>query len=135
MTVVDFKPEHLQKIHVKDIHAGEVPNTVMTYAKTIMDEDHPVAIIGGFRFTPSVIHLWALVSDDVRKRPIAFHKLVKNLLAYLCKQHHLKRIQMDVKADYLEGQKWAESLGFKQEGLMRGFGVHGEDFYLYGRVG
>ena len=134
MTVIGYKPEHLDKIRVKAVHQGEVPKTVMTDAVTVMDGEQPVAIIGSFVFVPGVVHLWGLISEDVRAKPLAFHRVTRELLAYYEKTQKPRRIQMDVKASYIEGQKWAQALGFEYEGTMKRYGVNGEDFHLYGRA-
>lgn len=134
LTVVEFKPEHLENISLKEIHSGEIPKAVTTYALTILDKETPLAIFGGFFFVPGIIHFWGLVSDDVRKKPIAFHKMVRHLLEFYENRDKPRRMQIDVKADYLEGKKWAKSLGFELEGTMKNYGVNGEDFHLYGRA-
>ena len=132
--VVDYRPEHLEKLSVKKIHQGEIPKTIMTVALTLLRDGLPIAIVGGFLFTPGALHLWALISDEVRRVPIAFHKACLELLLFIEETHHPRRIQMDVRVSYLEGQKWAESLGFLREGIMRKYAPDGEDAFLYARV-
>lgn len=134
ITVVAYTPEHLTKIEVKEIHNSEVPQIVMTDALTFMDGETPVAIFGVFNFMPGIIHLWGLISDAARKKPVAFHKLSGELLNFYQKRHQIRRIQIDVRVSYTEGQRWAESLGFEREGIMRSFGADGTDYYLYARV-
>lgn len=134
ITVIPYHPEHLNRIAVKDIHQSEVPKVVMTDALSFMDGETPVAIFGVFMFIPGVIHLWGLVSDAVRKKPVAFHKVSGDLLNFYQKKHQIRRIQIDVRVSYTEGQRWAESLGFEREGIMRSFGSDGTDYYLYARA-
>lgn len=134
MTVIDFKPEHLEQIKLKAIHSGEVPKTVMHTAVSVMDGEKPVAIFGGFHFIPGVIHIWGLISDDVREKPLAFHKIVRHLIDFYEKKTGPRRIQMEVKSDYQEGKKWAEALGFECEGTMKRWGFNGESYDLYARM-
>lgn len=134
MTVIEYRPEHLQNIRAKKVHEGEVPETVLTQAVTVMHGEKPVAIFGAFLFVPGVLHLWGLISDDVKEKPLAFHGLVRDLLHYYEKKNGARRLQMDVKADFIEGQKWARALGFQYEGTMKRYGANGEDFHLYARV-
>jgi hypothetical protein len=134
MTVIGYKDEHLTKIRVKEIHQGEVPQTILCDAMTVMDGNQPVAIFGSFTFVPGVYHIWGLISEDVRQKPLAFHRISRELLAFYEKSAKPRRIQVDVKASYIEGQRWAKALGFEYEGTMKRFGVNGEDFHLYGRV-
>ena len=133
--VVVFKQEHLEKIKVKkEYDPGEVPKTVMNSAFTFMRGDTVVAIFGGFLFVPGVIHFWGLTSDEARRTPLDFHKTVLKVLRWYEQHEKPRRIQIDVRANYGEGCKWAESIGFKREGLMKSWGTDGGDFYLYGKA-
>lgn len=134
MTVVEFKQEHLKQLNPKACHIGEMPQLVMTYALTILDTGKPVAIFGGFLFIPGVIHFWGLVSEEVKQKPFSFHKTVKKMITYYEKNQKPRRVQIDVKADYEEGKRWAQALGFEYEGTMKRYGVNGEDFHLYARM-
>ena len=134
LTVIPFKPEHLHAIKPKAIHNGEIPRTIQTEAVTVMDGPTPMAIFGMFVFVPGVLHIWALVSDDVYRKPIAFFKVVRNLLDFYEDRTKPRRVQMDVKAGHPELQKFAEALGFEHEGTMKRYGANGEDFHLYGRT-
>lgn len=133
IVVAPFRPEHLEKINPRANHNGEVPKTVLTTAWTYLVDDIPIAIFGGFVFVPGVIHFWGLFSDEIRKYPIEFHKQTIDVLKWYEEREKPRRFQFDVRVGYTEGCRWAESLGFKQEGIMRQYGMRGEDFYLYGR--
>mgnify|MGYP003648339157 CR=1 FL=1 len=133
--VVEFEQKHLDKIVPKEIHQGEIPNTIMTTAMTFLVNGNPVAIVGGFLFVPGVLHIWAIFSEEIRKTPLAFQKKVLEMLKFYEKDEKLRRIQVEVRVSYLEGQKWIESLGFKQEGRMRAWLPDGSDCFLYSRVG
>lgn len=133
--VVAYKHEHLRLLNVKQIHQGEVPKVVMNYALTFLLGETPVAILGGFLFCPGVIHIWGLIGEEVRQCPVAFHKACKKVLYFYETRDKPRRIQVDVRVDYMEGQKWVESLGFNREGVMKRFGPNGADHYLYAKVG
>lgn len=132
--VIDFQPEHLEQISPKACHTGEVPKTVMTYAFTLTSEGKPVAIFGFFAFIPGVFHIWGYLSEEVRKMPLSFHKACLSVMQFYSERFQARRLQMDVRADYAEGIRWAESLGFKCEGVMKNFGLTGMDHCLMGRA-
>lgn len=132
ITVVDYRPEHLEQINAKQIHSGEVPRLVMTYAVTLLKDEKPIAIFGFFHFVPGVVHVWGLVSDEVKTCPIAFHKACMDILKFYLTRNGTRRIQIDVKCGYEEGIQWAELLGFKKEGIMKHYGSDGSDYWLMG---
>lgn len=126
---------HLKMIDLKENYPlNECPTTVVTNAFTLMQGETVIAILGGFPFVPGVIHFWAIIAKQVRECPIAFHKECIKILDWYEQHEKPRRIQWEVKADYLMGCKWAESLGMKREGLMKAWGPDGSDHYLYARV-
>jgi hypothetical protein len=133
--VIPFKLEHLEKLEVrKDGQPSEMPKTVLTTAWTYMVEDKPIAIFGGFVFIPGVIHFWAMLSDDVKKYPVEFHKQTLDILKWYEETEKPRRLQWEVRCDYEEGQRWAESLGLQREGILRKWTPDGADHYLYARI-
>lgn len=132
--VVEFNPEHLEQISPKACHFGEVPKIVLTHAVTMLQDQKPIGIFGCFMFIPGVIHVWAYLSEEVRKTPISFHKECRKLFRFYSEKYRPLRLQIDVRADYPEGIKWAESLGFQKEGIMKNFGAQGVDSWLMGRA-
>lgn len=135
ITVIPFKPEHLEQIELKEnFNQGECPKTIVNTAFSVMDGETVLAILGGFPFVPGVIHWWSFLSKHIDRYPIEFHKTILKVLAWYEKNEKPRRMQFEVKADYVEGQRWAESLGFEREGLMRAWGPDGCDHYLYARI-
>lgn len=135
MKVIPFKPEHLEQIELKENYIqGDCPKTIVNTAFTFESDGKIIAIIGGFPFVPGVIHWWAFISKHVRDYPIDFHKEVLKMLDWYEENEKPRRMQFEVNCDYPEGQKWAESLGFRVEGVMEAWGPRGEDHFLYGRV-
>lgn len=132
--VETYAPAHLTKLRVKTIHQGEMSPEIKTRAITLLQGEDVLAIFGGCYLCPSVIHLWAFVSPIVSKYPLAFHKKSLELLEFLAKTEAPRRIQFDVRVSYHEGADWAESLGFKREGVMKKFAPDGEDCWLYART-
>ena len=68
LSVVPYNPSHLDQIVVKEIQRGEMPNLICTDAVTVMCQGAPIAILGAFMFIPGVMHVWSLMSEDVRQR-------------------------------------------------------------------
>jgi len=133
--VIPFQPEHLEQVDFKEnYNKSECPKTVMNTAFTLVKDDKILAILGGFPFVPGVIHFWALISKEVRKCPIEFHKECLKVLEWYEKHEKPRRIQWEVDVNYEMGWRWAEALGLQREGIMRKWGQDGTDHYLYARV-
>ena len=133
--IVPFKPEHLELIDFKEnFNESECPKTVMNTAFTFMLEGVPLAVIGGFPFIPGVIHFWSWIGKAVRKCPIEFQKKCLETIEWYERNEKPRRIQWEVRTDYEMGQRWAESLGLKREGVLCKWNPDGTDAYLYGRA-
>ncbi len=119
---------------MKSIHEGEKPKQVKTQALTLLRDGHPIAIFGCIWLGKTVLHLWSLLSEEVRKTPIEFFKTCRELMNWLAEKYQIRRFQMDVRTDFTEGSNFASALGFKCEGVMHKFHSDGSDCYLYGRT-
>lgn len=93
-----------------------------------------VAIIGVVIVNKATAEVWSITSEEVKKHPIEFQRNVTALLEAYKNVAKIKRLQITVRSDFNEGTRWAESLGFVKEGLMKKYGSDGHDHYLYGRV-
>lgn len=133
LTVVEYKHHHLASIDPKECHEGETPRLILRKAVTIMDGDMPLAIFGAYRFTQGVHHIWALFSERVREKPVAFAKTCRNLQKFYDETSGAHRFQVDVREGYYEGIRWAEFFGFSREGLMRSFTADGSNCWILGR--
>jgi hypothetical protein len=91
-------------------------------------------IIGAYRVWPGVYEIFAVTSDVMAKYPIGFHKAVLKLFAHAPKFFRAHRFQATVRANYDQGCKWLEAFGFVAEGLMKGYGPDGADYFIYGRA-
>lgn len=72
---------------------------------------------------------WALVSGDAGRCMVSLTRRISTWLRF----HNEGRIDTAVRTDFVEGIRWAEILGFSQEGVMRKYRDDG-DFFLYSMV-
>ena len=131
--ILPYHPEHLQRIKLKDVYKSEGIREVTGHAITVFIDQIPVAILGWSVLSDGVIGVAALLSDEIRRKPIGFHKKVLSLIDNFLAQPSVRRMQFTVKTGYTEGWKWALSLGFKCEGIMRKYGPDGSDYWLFAR--
>lgn len=132
--VAPFEPKHIEKMSLKECHQGEVTDLSPQTAFTFLLNDKPIAIIGFYFLGKNVLQAWSFISEDVKKAPIEFHKNVKNLILFGFYKTKVQRIQVSVRCDFIEGYRWARSLGFSCEGVMKHYGPNKSDYYLFARV-
>ena len=59
---------------------------------------------------------WAILGDELRRRPLVLHRRVLRRLPRIAAELGLDRIEARVRADYPAGQTWLERLGFRRIG-------------------
>ena len=142
--VRDFSPEHLNEIkNRKQVFSSEdglddrfvsiyhSPGSIMF---SLFHNSKCIGVLGGAFVWGGVMHVFTLLSEDVRECPIEFHKKVKDIIDKSFEHLNLHRMQMEVRVGYFEGSRWAKSLGFSVEGVMKMYGVDQQDYYLFGRT-
>ena len=77
---------------------------------------------------------WVISSKRIFKNRIRASRLIKKRTDILCAANKIWRLQTSVKANFTTGMRFAEFLGFKNEGLMRGYGPDKSDYYLMAKV-
>lgn len=132
--VVNFKPEHLERIKLKACHDGERPEAIKGSAVTLLSGDSPLAIIGWHFVSKGVVQIWAFLSDEISSVKKSFHKEILSLIRWAFEGNPVQRIQMSVVVGYMAGWKWARSLGFVCEGVMKKYGPTGNDYWLFART-
>ncbi len=94
-----------------------------------------VAAIGGaVRMWDGVAQWWMLTSSLIEKYPLSFHRSCKEGLEFLLDAFEIHRLEASVAQHHSVAQKWAESHGFVNEGLMLGYGPDKSNHYRYARV-
>ena len=59
---------------------------------------------------------WAILGEELRRRPLVLHRRVLRLLPRIAAELGLDRIEAAVRADYPAGQVWLDRLGFRPQG-------------------
>lgn len=131
--VMPFEPIHLEQMTLKECHDGEARTNTQQTAFTFVLDEKPIAVIGWNHLSPRVLQAWGYLSEDVKKKPISFHKAVKNLILFGFFKTKVQRIQISVRCDYTEGYNWARALGFECEAVMRHYGPNRSDYFLFAR--
>ena len=97
---------------------------------TLLYEDAPVACGGLAQIWPHRYQAWMLLD---RRTGRHMFRITKEVSTYLRKVKG--RIELTVRADFEQGQRWAKMLGFELESLLlRQYGHDGADNVGYVRI-
>ena len=144
--VVDFKPGHLDFFQIQESpdmgavsfekFAGELETLVQVdraAIRSIISPGNVLAIVGIIKLSTGVVECFAFLAEGFERHAISLHKNILRMLEYVEKMGY-HRIQLTVVDGFEKAEKWAKSLGFEKEGLMRGYDLNKKSHYLYARV-
>jgi hypothetical protein len=100
---------------------------------TVVDGKQIITIAGCTKLRGGVGEVWLLL--DKSHGNVRLVRAVKKLMVeYLVKEKGFYRLQMAIDASLPERKRWAEYLGYTNEGLMKAYDNTRTDHYLYARV-
>jgi hypothetical protein len=136
--LVPFRARHLD---LMDLRAGQyvcsANSNVDLYEDmgpcfTLFIDNKPVCAAGIVNSMPKVGECWLIASKDFEKNYVIIAKAINRFLDSMDYFYH--RLQMSVKTDFAKACRFAEFLGFQQEGVMRQLDVDKNDYFLYSRI-
>ena len=95
---------------------------------TLLYNSKPVVSGGVCPLWSGVAEGWVISSKRIYKNRIKSARLIRKRADILCSANKIWRLQTSVKANFTMGIRFAEFLGFKNEGLMRGYGPDKSDY-------
>lgn len=139
-----FQPKHLGVLRLQAAQAYLQPLLVKPEYGTALAgpdtwtgiiDDRVVGCAGVLPQWPGRAIAWALLTRDLSARHFlrAHHKVLSVLRSAQRSGAH--RIETTVDAGFDAGHRWARALGFRPEGLMRGYSPEGRDHVLYACIG
>lgn len=138
--LVPFNPAHLESLSLRveqksmrqlfspEYGRALAEHGVHTYS--VVDQGEILLCMGLMPLWGRVAEAWMLVGPDVWRASTYLYRLLSWGLPTL----PFKRIQATVRCDFAVGQRFAERLGFVNEGIMRAYDLEGLDVYRYARV-
>lgn len=128
--VVPCKVEHIGMIERHESQAHQdgsglsfEEEELRLLSRTIMLDDRPIACLGVSLLWDGVGQAWALLSEEaVTKYPIALSRIALKLVKEAYEIYPFKRLQIFADPDYEPAKKWAEFLGFEEEGVLHNYG-------------
>ena len=104
----------------------------IVFAYTV--DNNPLAIWGANVFWEGVCETYAFFTNKaVNEYKVTVSREAKKYMEYL---HRLgfRRIQATVQMSNPTSLKWHKWLGFKEEGIMRKYGIDGDDYIMMSRI-
>lgn len=139
MEIVPFQPEHLDTLALQPSQADFLQNFDKTYAPaliaagpcfTAIKDGIILGCAGLSKQWDNRAIAWALLSANLGREFVRIHRAVERYLLIA----DFKRIEAFVDANFAEGHRWMQMLGFEREGYMRSFSPSGNDAVLYARI-
>ncbi len=101
---------------------------------TLLHNNFPVCSGGIVPLWTGVAEGWVISSKRIFKKRIKASRLIKKRTDLLCAANKIWRLQTAVKSNFKTGLRFAEFLGFKNEGLMKAYGPDKTDYYRMARI-
>lgn len=144
MSALTFRkcyPEHIMYLHAQDVQEAEQRRVFATgdllglkdsVAQSAWLCERCIAAAGLIPMDEGRAFAWALLGREVRPYLLTISRRIVGMLD-TCE---FRRIEMVVRADFKQGQMWAQMLGFECETPkpMRAYFADGTDAYQYARV-
>ncbi len=93
-----------------------------------------VASAGLVPLWQGVAEAWMISADDVGRHQVKVARQIRTMFDDVMCQRGIYRAQANIHHKFEKAIRLAEWLGFEQEGLMRRFGIEGDDYFRYAKV-
>lgn len=113
---------------------NRIDAAVAGMAFTLLHNDIPIVSGGIFPLWNGVCEGWVISSKRIFEIKIKAARLIKQRTDLLCANNKIWRLQTTVKSNFKVGLRFAEFLGLKNEGLMRGYGPDQSDYYRMAKI-
>ena len=138
LRVCKFSREHIDhlKLMFEFSDAGRkalVENKEMN-GYSLFDQDEVIGIGGIHNIWSHVGEAWLLLGEYAMAKPTSVARHTAYMFDYLQEEFEYKRIQASIAVTDKKARRFAEWLGFQNEGVMKKYGPDGTDYYRYARV-
>ena len=143
----EFRPDDVQLMSVQDRQIGDYHilrcmtdddwerASKLGVARTAYEGSKILGSAGVIKLWTGRAVAWALLSRHVHRREMLYiTRWVLCILAWCEQDMELKRIETPVRCDFPQAHRWAEMLGFVNEGRMLRYNPDGTSSFLYART-
>ena len=143
--IVPYKPDHGNQMiefglndklmdHDATFKENRIDFALVGLSFTLLCNSEPICSGGIIPLWNGSAEGWVISSKRIFKNRIRASRLIRKRTDLLCANNNIWRLQTAVKADFKIGLRFAEFLGFKNEGLMTGYGPDKSDYYRMARI-
>ena len=144
MELIDFEPEHLQRLspqaaqepfarNINSVDAMQLRRRGLSF--TGIRDGRVLGCAGVVPLWPGVAQAWAVFSAAALSEPVALTRIVGREIDRIADTLALRRLQATVAETHHEGARWLAFLGFELEGLLVNYGPDGMgDYWMYGKA-
>lgn len=138
LKIVPMTAEHLRDIKTPfefaQAHKSVLASDKSSPAYTGIYDGEIIAVGGASIMWGGVGEAWYVVSSEGLKKPFIIAKYAGYMLDYLQEENKLHRLQASVAKSDLVANRFANWLGFKNEGIMDRYGPDKTDYVRYARL-
>lgn len=134
--LVPFIPEHFARMDVKADareaakHPAMIPALERVGHTVLANDGYTVlGVIGAVPTVPGVCEVFILATETQARFPVSFARVIRKELFTLKDKY--RRIQSVSKCDEFH-YRWLSWLGFSAEGVLKRYGLNGEDMIMWG---
>nr|VFK58882.1 MAG: hypothetical protein BECKUNK1418G_GA0071005_100534 [Candidatus Kentron sp. UNK]VFK68613.1 MAG: hypothetical protein BECKUNK1418H_GA0071006_100434 [Candidatus Kentron sp. UNK] len=143
MHVIDFEPEHLSALRIREETHGLSPAGLAAYSMTLKnggltmkDGEEILCCAGVTPLWRGVGVAWAFVdAARPRRRAPAFHRSIVFYLHGIFSAGQYRRIQTTCHARNAAARRWLRMIGFREECVLARYAPNGEAHVLYAFFG
>jgi len=136
--VIPFKTDHLFEVETNFDFPEAAKEAIASHENTdgfTICEDGRVIACGGVHIMwNGVGEGWLVMSTKAYEMPITVARCTVKLFKTIMENNDLWRIQASVHSGDNQSLRYAEWMGFENEGIMKKFGPDGSDYYRFARV-
>ena len=113
---------------------NRIDNAIPGLSFTLLLDNLPICSGGIYPLWDGVAEGWVISSKRIFKNRIKSARLIKKRTEILCAANKIWRLQTAVKANFTTGIRFAEFLGFKNEGVMQAYGPDKSNYLRMARI-
>jgi hypothetical protein len=139
LNIEPFKAQHILQMQITDKNhvLYRIPHLLQVYedlktSYTYIEGGKVFACGGVIQLWEGMGEAWFALADEMDLPVFTICKAIKEYLDGLIGAPY-KRLQATVKCSDEKAIRFIEWLGFEREGLLRSYGVDGDDYYIYAR--
>lgn len=140
MIAEKLEPRHVLSVKLQDAQRQTWCQIDQAYAEqlcamkgvawALVEGEATIGCGGLIEMWPNRALCWSLISNEAFPHFRTIHRMVRDVL----NDSPWRRIEMDVEVGHEAAYRWAEHLGFVNEGRRNAYTADGRDAYLFARI-